>query len=199
MEQEISQVNDQTPTDNVDVEAETTQESDSVAYSTYRKVVGKSKKVMSENEELRNQLQGIEQNKMQADGRKDELIKALRDELNGVKEVSQKDKQSYAWNIFSENIKTEAAKRGCLNPSKLIKLLDKEDLGSVEVDDNYRVNGDDLTRLMDKAMKENEFLFQRDAVKVNDITPNSSRPETGKGLDQMTTAEKLVELAKLDM
>lgn len=198
---EENQDNVQPAQDNVESTAteQQPQRDDKVAYDTYRRVVGKSKKVMAENDELKQRLNLIEQDKMAADGKKDDVIKSLREELGQTRSQLDSQKQNYAWNIFSSNIKAEAAKRGCKDPDKLLKLLDKEDLGSVEVDDNYTVNRDDLSRLMDKAIRENDFLFGKPAVKVNDVTPSNEKPETGKTLESMSVDEKLLALAKLDM
>jgi hypothetical protein len=192
-------VNDQPTQNDVESTAEVIQEpkKDTVAYDSYRKVVGKSKKVMAENEDLRNRLQEFEQQKMADEGRKDELIKTLRNELDSTKNNYEKEKQTYAWNVFSGHVKTAAAKRNCLDPDKLLRLLDKEDLGAVEVNDDYSVNTEDLDRLLDKAMKENEFLFQKPAVKVNDVTPNNEKPSATSEISGMTKEQMLQKLAEL--
>ena len=82
-------------------------------------------------------------------------------------------------------------KAGCQSPDKLIKLLDKNDFETLQADaDGYNLKQDSLSALIEKAKKENSFLFSAPQVKINDAAP-ASRVETyrEKPLSEMSKDE----------
>lgn len=177
-----------------DSSQETKQKDDVVAYSTYSKVMGTLKKRESELNEVRSRLEGIELEKKQAEGNKDEVIQELRNKLTDAEKAQQQIKHKYAWNTLEGQIKTAAVQQGCVNPDKLIRLLEEDDLKAIEVGDDFRVNSDDLTRLLEKAKKDHSDigLFGKKNVNVNDVTPKIGNPKTEKKYNSL--AEKASDL-----
>lgn len=144
--------------------------SDKVAYATYSKVMGTLKKREAQLEDLQAKLEGIELQKQQDEGNKDEVIATLRKRLDETESEKKQLKHNYAWNSIEGQIKAKAVEAGCVNPEKLIRLLPDEDLKAIEVDDSFRVNSDDLGRLIEKAKKDNSDigLFGRRKANIND-------------------------------
>lgn len=177
-----------------DSSQEAKQKDDVVAYSTYSKVMGTLKKRESELNEVRSRLENIELEKKQAEGNKDEVIQELRSKLTEAEKAQQKIKHTYAWNTLEGQIKTAAVQQGCVNPDKLIRLLEEDDLKAIEVGDDFRVNSDDLTRLVEKAKKDHSDigLFGKKNVNVNDVTPKIGNPKTEKKYNSL--AEKASDL-----
>lgn len=177
-----------------DSSQESKQKDDVVAYSTYSKVMGTLKKRESELNEVRSRLENIELEKKQAEGNKDEVIQELRSKLTDAEKAQQQIKHKYAWNTLEGQIKTAAVQQGCVNPDKLIRLLEEDDLKAIEVGDDFRVNSDDLTRLLEKAKKDHSDigLFGKKNVNVNDVTPKIGNPKTEKKYNSL--AEKASDL-----
>lgn len=177
-----------------DSSQESKQKDDVVAYSTYSKVMGTLKKRESELNEVRSRLESIELEKKQAEGNKDEVIQELRSKLTDAEKAQQQIKHKYAWNTLEGQIKTAAVQQGCVNPDKLIRLLEEDDLKAIEVGDDFRVNSDDLTRLLEKAKKDHSDigLFGKKNVNVNDVTPKIGNPKTEKKYNSL--AEKASDL-----
>lgn len=155
--------------------------SDKVAYETYKKLLGEKKKRDEEVSSLAQKLKHFEEKELEQTGKHSELIDSLRNQLKEKDEnlsqlqadIQSREKKE-AWNTVTSQIKEAATVEGCMSPDKLLKLLDKSDLKALEVKEEsgqIKVNADDLKRLMEKARKENEFLFKRPDPKINDLTP----------------------------
>jgi hypothetical protein len=176
--------------DNNQVENKTEKKDDVVAYSTYSKVMGTLKKRESELNEVRSKLESIELEKKQAEGNKDEVINQLREKIANSEKEKQSLQSKFAWNSLEGQIKSQAMKAGCVNPDKLIRLLDDDDLKAIEVDDSFKVNNDDLTRLIEKAKKDHSDigLFGKKQVNVNDVSPKPMK-QNEKKVEEMTASE----------
>ena len=81
---------------------------------------------------------------------------------------------NYQWNVIGAQIKSELSAKGVKNPDKALKYAvaaHKDDLNTIEVDDQYNVNGDDLKRFVDKFLNDNIDMGFVGKVGVKDITP----------------------------
>lgn len=173
---------------------------DKVAYETYKKVLGEKKKMQSEFLSMQEKLKAIELEKQQAEGNKDDVINSLRTQLNEEKSQKQEIKKNFVWNTIQGQIKNEAISQGCVNPDKLIKLMSKDDLASVEIDDSFNVNKEDLTRLMDDAKKQHADigLFKAKRSEVHDVT-NHNIPKTPvKSKEQLSKDEIKQQLRNME-
>jgi len=167
---------------------------DSVAYDTYRKVLSEKKKVQEQLAELAKERDAANQNKLQAEGKKDEVIEALRKQMAEKDKTLETKTNAYAWNVVSAQIKSELAREGCVNPDKALRLIDKEELAGIEVSDDYLVNIEDLKRVVDKVRTENADirLFNKSAS-VKDLNPkagvNPVGNEPANKTEKMSAAE----------
>jgi hypothetical protein len=102
---------------------------------------------------------------------------------------------------MQSQIKSEAVNRGCKNPDGLIRLLSKDDLASIEIDDQFNVNKDDLSRVLDGVAERNADwdIFKKESKKVHDVNNSVNDFKTPpKKLDDMSTEELEQELARLE-
>ena len=196
MEENQEVVNDQPQDSNVvqGEQDEAQPKKDFVAYESYRKVVGKVKKTQSENEALLAKLQQYEEEKAQIEGRKDDVIKSLRQRAEEAEKKLKDTQSTFVWNAVSGNIKAEAIANGCVDADALIRLLGSDDLKSIDYDDSFNVNKDDVGRLMEKASKTYPYLFKKTGAKVNDATPNFEKKELD--VKSMSLEDKMKLLAK---
>lgn len=173
---------------------------DKVAYETYKKTLSEVKRERAEKRELLEKLQAIELEKQQANGDKDKVIETLRTKLNEVTTEAKKIEKNYVWNTIQGQIKNEAISQGCVNPDKLIKLMSKDDLSSVEIDDHFNVNRDDLTRLMDEAKKQHSDigLFKSKKSEVHDVTSHNIPKTPVKSKDELSKDEIKQQLRNME-
>lgn len=153
-------------------------EKDSVAYETYRRVVGNEKKLKSELSVLREEVERFRQEKLQAEGNNTEVIESLRKQNKELDEKLKKTTNNFGWKIVSSEIKSVAAKEGCTNPDKLLKLIDDEDYKTLPVGDDFSVDTDAIKALIEKAKVQNADigLFKTTKAAPVDGVPNS-RPQ----------------------
>lgn len=172
-------------------------EDDKVAYSTYRKVLSEKKRRDQELEDLKKELSNRDLEKQQAAGEKDKVIESLRSQLNETEDKLKNKDRSYIWNVVSGQVKAKAASMGCENPDKLLKLIDKVEFETLEVGDNFDVNGEDLERLLTKAKDENSFLFPKKASGVKDLHPSDPPKPQPKTLSKMSDEELMKKLKQM--
>lgn len=164
---------------------------DQVSYESFRKSVEAEKRARERAHALEAELEAKKQAELEAQGKHEEIIESLKNKLYETESVLKKEREKYLWNSVTSAVKTEAVKHGCKNPDKLVKLLDSDDFSMLQAD-NGQIMQQSLAALIDKAKKENDFLFTAPAVKVNDVIP-SNRPEQpkAKNPNEMSSAEKL--------
>lgn len=165
---------------------------DKVAYETHRKLLGEKKKLQADFQALQDQLNSIELEKKQAEGNKDEVITSLRSQLEESKSQVKEVKKNFAWNTIQAQIKSEAVNRGCVNPDALIRLMSRDELNTIEIDDGFNINKDDLSRVLDGAKErfKDIQLFKAPKTKVHDVGSNiADFTPPKKSLEEMTPEE----------
>lgn len=171
---------------------------DSVSYESHKKLLGEKKNLQTKFEQMQTELTSFRDDKLSAEGKKDDVINSLRQQLKEKTTEAKELKTSFAWNTVQAQIKNEASAKGCKNPNKLIKLLSKDDIGGIEIDDNFNVNAQDLTKLIETAKKEHADigLFSEKVLNINDVTGKQKviKPKTKSPSDM--TKEELEEAIK---
>lgn len=96
--------------------------------SALRKAVSREKRLKAELAEMQDRMSAIENSKLEAEGKKDELIEKLR------KSLSDKDKQlkstvgNFAYSSVRAQLASQAASMGCVDSNALSKLVDLDSL-----------------------------------------------------------------------
>lgn len=174
-------------------EASSTEEKkqDQVSYESFRKSVEAEKRARERAQTLEAELEAKKNAELESQGKHEEIIEGLKSKLYKTEATLKEEREKYLWNNVTSTVKTEAIKHGCTNPDKLVKLLDKDDFSMLQAE-NGNIMPQSIAALMDKAKKENDFLFTGAAIKVNDAIP-SSRVEAPreKSINEMTANEKL--------
>lgn len=153
-----------------------------VAYESYQKVLKEKRNYQAKLEDYELKLQELQEEKLSAEGKKDELIDTYRKQLSEYKDNLEKTKQNFAWSSLTKAVELEAKSRNCTNTSKLIRLMDKEDFKAIEMNEDYSINTESLKTVLDKTMKENPFLFNSN-IKFSANGNPSSKPVEEKKLD----------------
>tara|TARA_R110002167_G_scaffold198805_4_gene401935 strand:- start:3471 stop:4064 length:594 start_codon:yes stop_codon:yes gene_type:complete len=172
---------------------------DSVSYESHKKLLGEKKGLQTKFEAMQAELNSFRDDKLSAEGKKDDVINSLREQLGVSQQESKELKTNFAWNTVKAQIKNEASAKGCVNPNKLIKLLSKEEISGIEIDDNFNVNTQDLSKLIENAKKEHSDigLFSAKTINVNDVpgAQKDFKPKQ-KAYEDMTDKELDAELKK---
>ena len=147
---------------------------DQVAYETYKKTVESEKVARAKLASMQQALQALEEEKLQRDGKKDELLETYKKRMQELEIKHNKTQQTYAWNTLTGEIKREAMANGCLNPDKLIKLMSDDDLNSIEVGEDFNINKDAIKEVIERNKKENSFLFSQGNKVIANGTPNKT-------------------------
>ena len=162
---------------------------DTVSYASYRKAVEEAKKAKQRAAELAETNKQYELDKMQHEGQKDDVIQTLRKQLEEERTGRKKDKENYVWSSIDTQIKRKADKMGCKDSASLMRLIDIEDLSTLEVGDNYQVSDESLENLLGGLQSKVKFdLFGGKTVNVNNPTGTTFTPPK-KELKDMSAAE----------
>lgn len=174
-------------------------ESKQVSYDSFRKSVEAEKNARKRAQELEAKLQEFERRDMESKGDYEKLKQSLLQENETLKQTLKKKDESYLWERVTSGIKTESLKAGCTDPDKLIKLLDKNDFLSLQSEaDGYTLKQESLKSLVEKAKKENFFLFPTQKVEINDGVPKSKiDKQQSKPIGEMTKEELEMAILKL--
>jgi len=141
------------------------------SYEYHKKLLGQHKTLKSQYEELQARMQKVEEEKMVAEGNKDELISSLRERLDKTESASKQMQANYAYNVVSGQVMQEAAKMGCVDTEALLQLAD---LTQLEADENYNVYATQVKELLEMAKSKRPYLFQKAAPKIAVGTPTTS-------------------------
>lgn len=154
-----------------------------------RELLGKLKDTGEKLKEMEKQLYSMKSEKLTAEGRKDELIETLKEQID----LSKKREQELAWKAVSRQIGMEATKKGCKNVDALMKLVDFQ--GASIDQESFSVAEEDINLILGKAMKEHDYLFEKDLKGPKDAGPGKKVEAPAKSVKDMSTQE-LLELYK---
>lgn len=202
MSNEVNEVTPQTveptaPTENTQ-EIERAVNPDAVVAKN-KELLSKYKREQAEKERLLEENRTFKMADQERKGNTDAVIKALREENLALKTEKKQNKQEKAFATFSSQVKDLAKKRGCANPEKMFKLLGKEEMASIDTDENFNINADDANRLIDQLIADDDIgLFKSADVNVNTVNSGfKSNASASKGLKEMSKAEILLALKEL--
>jgi len=159
-----------------------------------QELLGKLKSQTDKMKAMEEELGSLKNAKLTQEGKKDELIESLKDQLASVKQKE----SDLGWKIVSSQVGIEAAKRGCVNPEALMKLVD---FGSVGVNaDSFSIASDDVNLILDKAMKDHSYLFKPTKTGPKDGGISSGfNSDGGKSFKDMSTKELLEAYKKISI
>lgn len=176
---------------NVEIQQASESKAHTVKYETYDKVMSKLKKTEAEHKQVLEKLSQIEREKMEAAGQKDQLIAALKKDLDSEKKKKTEIVKTFATNVLHSQAKSKAALAGCVDPDAFVQLMDFSD---VDVDESFTVNDQALTEKIETMKKNKPYLFASKNLNVRDV----SKPgfESGKVDFAKMSREELLNYTK---
>lgn len=159
-----------------------------VPHETHKKLLSEKKAETTKRKELEARIAELENSKLEAEGKKDELIAKLRKDLDGVSTKHKETLNGFISQSLNSQVESLATKMGAVDTDAVSKLLD---LSDVEVDPKtFKADQDSLETAIGELKKAKPYLFNKAAPKVNSKMPTGNvKTVNGKALKDMTSAE----------
>ena len=145
---------------------------DVVKYDSYKKVLSEAKNAKERARQLEAELEAKRNAELEATGNFQEIIDNLKGKLKDTESKLYTTQKNALWKDVTGAIKAEAAKAGCINPDKLIRLFDKDDFSTLQAEDG-QIHMDSVKALIEKSKKEDYYLFSKGNVPLIDATPSN--------------------------
>ena len=194
---------DQTAVSNSDHQASgddvNSKASDTVSYESHQKLLSQHKNQRARLQELEEFKKNMELKAEEEKGNLTGVIETLRNELREERERVKKTTEKIAFDKFSSQVKSVAKEHGCVDTDGLMKLLSKEQIASVQVDDKLNANTDDIQRLIGQFKEKKSYMFGSRPVNHTPVNLGGGfRKEEPKPLKGMTK-EEIKEFARKNL
>lgn len=150
--------------------------------------------------ELESATQTLEQEKLMAEGKKDELINQLQKQLNETKAKTQDMQKTYAYDKVQGWLRTKAVTSGIINDGgavdKFVSLIDLNGRNPFRDDSTFQLEENVLSQVFEDAKKEMPYFFGKPSPSVKDITPHGGSIEAGGPDFKSMSLSQLKEYAK---
>jgi hypothetical protein len=153
---------------------------DQVSYDTYKKTVAEVKKLKAELKAREEALTSAQQEKLAAEGNKDELINQLKGQVGKLEKAHKETFQSFVRTSVDAQVKEIAQQMGCIDPDAVI-VLAKDNLKDLEVDaQTFKADQSQVTSALEELKKGRPYLFSKPGPRVNSSLPNAGSKDGGQ-------------------
>lgn len=172
---------------------------DQVRYSTYQKVLSEKKSMQEKYNQMMDKLAQLENDKLSAEGKKDELIKRLTDERDSFKQKLTGSVKAFARQITSGQVKQLATQMGCVDADAVLALY-QDKIEEVETDDNFNLSQEAVKEVLEQARVQRPYLFQKASPKLDTGSSGGTGDIKDKKKDffKMTKEEIQKEIERID-
>lgn len=150
-------------------------------------------KYKAQAKEYEAKLAELEQGKMLAEGKKDELIATLQKQVTDLKGKHGEMQKTYAWDKVQGWLKTKAATSGILSEGgavdKFVSLIDFKGRNPFRDDATFQLEETVLSQVFEDAKKEMPYFFGKPSPSVKDIVPNGGAIDGGTDFSKMSLDE----------
>lgn len=150
-------------------------------------------KYKAQAKEYEQKLSEVEQGKMLAEGKKDELIATLQKTVTELKGKHSEMQKTYAWDKVQGWLKTKAATSGILAEGgavdKFVSLIDFKGRNPFRDDSTFQLEETVLSQVFEESKKEMPYFFGKPSPSVKDITPGGGTIDGGTDFSKMTLDE----------
>lgn len=138
-----------------------------------RELLGKIKSEREKREELAARLDAIEQEKLESQGKYQDINKSLKERLAQIEKEKNDSVNKFRLNAINSSLRQAALEAGCERPDAVLKLLEREEKALIEVDDEYRVDTQTVNPILERIKTDYPMLFRKTSVPVKDVTPGN--------------------------
>lgn len=130
---------------------------------------------------LKAKLEEKESQELTKKGEWESVAKKEKMAREAIETQYKKDQAKWTFIQVSSQLEKEAIKRGCVDPRALVKLASTDGLiEELMVDEDLTVAPDSLKTTIEKAEKQYNYLFSKQAPKFRDGTPSTNTTEIKK-------------------
>lgn len=163
-----------------------------VQFDTYSRVFKKLKTTETAFAALNERIQAMEQDKLEAEGNKDQLIDSLRKEVTETKIKLKTTVGSVARSQAMNAIIDEAVKAGCNSPDIITKFVEDQ-IDTLDFNDDFTPDREQVKLLVADAKERAPILFSKEASKIanhnNLNTSGGTKTNSKKTLKKMSIDE----------
>lgn len=181
----------QTGAENKDTKITTTQDLDRALKDLH--------KYKSQAKEYETKLSELEQGKLMAEGKKDELITSLQKQLTETKASQSQMQKTFALDKVQGWLKTKAATSGIIDGGaveKFVSLIDFKGRNPFRDDSTFQLEENVLAQVFEESKKEMPYFFGKPSPSVKDITPGTGTIDAGGEDFSKLSLDQLKERAK---
>jgi hypothetical protein len=161
-----------------------------------KKILSELKSERQKRRELEEKLSKAEQDKLAAEGNKDEMIKSLQAKLTKSEQRTKELYGSMAKKTLTAQVKAEATKAGCIDPDAVMALAD---LSELEVDaETFEADADAITEMVASLKKSKPYLFSKPGPKINGKMPGGGGKEEKEDFSKLSKEQIRERLREMD-
>jgi len=155
-----------------------------------RELLGKLKSEKEKREEFANRLDKIEQERLESQGKYQDINKTLKERLESAEKDKKDQVDRFRFRVIDQELSRAALENGCKRPEVILRLLEREEKEMIQIDDSFKVSRDSMSPVIDRIKGEYPELFEKVSVATKDIAPTRDIPSQQQ---QKTEAELLEE------
>lgn len=169
---------------------------DTVKYETYRKAVGEVKSAKAKIAEYEAREAEREQAVLAEQGKYKEALDNSVKKQNEFKAALEAKDKAFAKTVFTKEIEAVALSFGARKEA-LEDIVKVGDWSSVEIDENFSINQEQLKAQISNLSKSKPFYFISNAAAPRDVNTSPSGAPSSKSVNDMTVDEIKAQLRNL--
>lgn len=145
---------------------------------------------------MKSQMEAIKNEKLKAEGNKDDYIKNIEKQLADEKAARETEANKYKLTKVVSQFREMAAKEGVKHLDDLQKLYGDQ-LRTVKVNANFEIEGDGLKHIFSGAKEKSPYLFNSPAPKVDDLNHIKTKVQQDSYVEELKAVKSQKELDAL--
>lgn len=171
-------------------------EKDVVKYDTYRKAIGELKTLKSKMSEYEAREQEREQSLLAEQGKFKEALESAISKKKELEQALEAKEKAFAKKIFTKEVQEVALSLGARKDA-LDDIVKVGDWSSVEIDENFSINKEQLKAQIANLSKSKPFYFSGSATAPRDVNTSTGSAPASKKLEDMSIDELKAKLNAL--
>lgn len=163
-------------------------EKDVVKYETYRKAIGELKSLKAKMSEYETKEQEREQSLLAEQGKFKEALESALNKKKELEQALEAKEKAFAKKIFTKEVQEVALSLGARKDA-LDDIVKVGDWSSVEIDENFAINKDQLKTQIANLSKSKPFYFASNASAPRDVNTSNAAAPADKKIENMSIDE----------
>lgn len=168
---------------------------DVVKYETYSKAIGEIKALKSKLNEFQAKEHEREQTVLAEQGKYKEALENALKSKREIEEALKAKDAAYAKTVFHKEVKALAVQMGARKEA-LEDIVKVGDWSSVEIDESFNLNIDQLKTQIANLLKAKPYFFTNTASKPGDVHVSAGKFESGEKSIKELSKEEIIEKLK---